>query len=100
MLIGPTLADAVAGNNERDSITWRMCRQLVDEVVVVDEDQIADAMAWLVDVHRLVAEGSGALPVAALRAGLGALDGRRVAAVISGRNVDVGALRDVLARRA
>jgi threonine dehydratase len=100
MPIGPTLADAVAGNNERDSITWRMCRQLVDEVVVVDEDQIADAMAWLVDVHRLVAEGSGVLPVAALRAGLGALAGRRVGAIISGRNVDVGTLREVLERRA
>jgi threonine dehydratase len=98
MPIGPTLADAVAGNNERDSITWRMCRQLVDEIVVVGEEQIADAMAWLVDVHRLVAEGSGALPVAALRAGLGGVAGRRVAAVISGRNVDAETLASVLGR--
>jgi threonine dehydratase len=98
MPIAPTLADAVAGNNERDSITWRMCRQLVDEVVVVDEEQIADAMAWLLDAHRLLAEGSGALPVAALRAGMGGLAGRRVAAVISGRNVDLATLRGVLSR--
>jgi threonine dehydratase len=98
MPIAPTLADAVAGNNERDSITWRMCRQLVDEIVVVDEEQIADAMVWLLDVHRLVAEGSGALPVAALRAGAGGLAGRRVAAVISGRNVDLATLRSVLTR--
>lgn len=98
MPIGPTLADAVAGNNERDSITWRMCRQLVDEVVVVEEEQIADAMAWLVDVHRLVAEGSAALPVAALRAGLGGLAGNRVTAVITGRSVDAGTLREVLSR--
>jgi threonine dehydratase len=98
MPIGPTLADAVAGNNERDSITWRMCRQLVDEIVLVDEEQIADAMAWLVDAHRLVAEGSGVLPVAAMRAGLGGLSGRRVAAVISGRNVDAGTLASVLGR--
>jgi threonine dehydratase len=100
MPIGPTLADAVAGNNERDSITWRMCRQLVDEVVVVEEEQIGEAMAWLADVHRLVAEGSGVLPVAALRSGLGSLAGLRTAAVISGRNVDVGTLREVLAQRA
>ena len=40
--IAPTLADGVSGNIERDSITWKMCKQLVDEVVVVDEDQIAD----------------------------------------------------------
>src|SRR6186997_397048 len=36
--IAPTLADGVSGNIERDSITWKMCKQLVDEVVVVDED--------------------------------------------------------------
>ncbi|HEX2193535.1 MAG TPA: pyridoxal-phosphate dependent enzyme [Candidatus Limnocylindria bacterium] len=98
MPIGPTLADAVAGNNERDSITWRMCKQLVDEMVVVDEDQVAEAMAWLLDAHRLLAEGSAVLPIAALRAGLAELRGRRVAAVITGRNVDPATLRSVLAR--
>jgi threonine dehydratase len=97
MPIGPTLADAVSGNNERDSITWRMCKQLVDEIVVVDEEQIADAMRWLIDAHRLLAEGSGALPVAALRAGLTGTQRLRVAAVISGRNVDRGTLQSVLA---
>ncbi len=98
MPIAPTLADAVSGNNERDSITWRMCRQLVDEMVIVDEEQIAGAMAWAVDVQRLVVEGGGALPIAALRAGLGGLAGRRVAAVLSGRNVDLATLRAVLDR--
>jgi threonine dehydratase len=96
MPIGPTLADAVAGNNERDSITWRMCRQLVDEMVVVDEEQIADAMRWLLDAHRLVAEGSGVLAIAALRAGLTGTARRYVTAVITGRNVDVGTLSAVL----
>jgi threonine dehydratase len=95
MPIAPTLADGVAGNIERDSITWRMCRQLVDEVVLVDEEQIAGAMRWALDTHHLVVEGSGALGIAALRARLGGLSGRRVAAVITGRNVDGGVLREV-----
>jgi len=93
MPIGPTLADGVAGNIERDSITWRMCRQLVDEVALVDEEQIADAMRWMIDVHHLVVEGSGALGIAALRARLGGLSGRRVAVVLTGRNVDGVTLR-------
>ncbi len=97
MPIAPTLADGVAGNIERGSITWKMCRQLVDEVVVVDEEQIADAMRWTLTVHHLVVEGSGALGIAALRAGLGGLAGRRVTAVITGRNVDGAILRGVLA---
>jgi threonine dehydratase len=96
MPIAPTLADGVAGNIERDSITWRMCRQLVDEVVLVDEEQIADAMRWAIEVHHLVVEGSGALAIAALRGRLGGLAGHRVCAVLTGRNVDAETLRRVL----
>jgi threonine dehydratase len=96
MPIAPTLADGVAGNIERDSITWKMCRQLVDEVVLVDEEQIADAMHWAVDMHHLVVEASGALGIAALRAGLGGMAGRRVAVVLTGRNVDAATLSSVL----
>jgi len=96
MPIAPTLADGVAGNIERDSITWKMCRQLVDEVVLVDEEQIADAMRWAIEVHHLVVEGSGALAIAALRARLGGLAGHRVCAVLTGRTVDSETLRRVL----
>ena len=96
MPIAPTLADGVAGNIERDSITWKMCRQLLDEVVVVDEEQIADAMRWAMEVHHLVVEGSGALGIAALRARLGGLADRRVSVVLTGRNVDGETLRHVL----
>jgi threonine dehydratase len=98
MPIAPTLADGVAGNIDRDSITWKMCRQLVDDVVLVDEEQIADAMAWALAVHQLVVEGSAALPIAALRAGLGGLTGRRATVVLTGRNVDVATVQAVLAR--
>jgi threonine dehydratase len=96
--IAPTLADGVSGNIERGSITLKMCRQLVDEVVVVDEERIADAMRWALQVHHLAIEGSAALPVAALQARLGGLAGRRVAAVLTGRNVDVATLQSVLNR--
>jgi threonine dehydratase len=96
MPIAPTLADGVAGNIERDSITWKMCRQLVDEIVLVDEEQIADAMRWAIEVHHLVMEGSGALGIAALRARLGGLDGRHAAVVVTGRNVDADTVRTVL----
>ncbi|HET7581156.1 MAG TPA: pyridoxal-phosphate dependent enzyme [Candidatus Limnocylindria bacterium] len=96
MPIAPTLADGVAGNIERGSITWKMARQLVDEVVLVDEEQIADAMHWLADAHHLMVEGSAALGVAGLRAQLGGLAGRRVAVVLTGRNVDVASYRVAL----
>jgi threonine dehydratase len=98
MPIAPTLADGVAGNIERGSITWKMAHQLVDEVLVVDEEQIADAMRWMAEAHHLIVEGSAAIGIAVLRARLGGLDGRRVAVVVTGRNVDLPTLRAVLDR--
>jgi threonine dehydratase len=97
MPIAPTLADGVAGNIERTSITWRMCKQLVDEVVVVTEDGIADAMRWALEVPHLVLEGSAVLGIAALRGGLVDVAGRNVAVVTTGRNVSTDTLRTILA---
>jgi threonine dehydratase len=96
MPIAPTLAEGVRGNIERSSITWRMCRQLVDEVVVVDEEAIAAAMAWAVSEHHLIVEGAAALGIAALRERLGDVEGRRVAVVLTGRNVESSVLRSIL----
>ncbi len=87
MPIAPTLADGVAGNIERTSITWRLCRQLVDQVVLVEEEQIADAMRWALDVPHILLEGSAVLGVAALRGGQLDVAGRCVAVVMTGRNV-------------
>ena len=87
MPIAPTLADGVAGNIERTSITWRLCRQLVDEVVIVEEDDIADGMRWALEVPHILLEGSAVLGIAALRAGQLDVAGRRVALVTTGRNV-------------
>jgi threonine dehydratase len=97
MPIAPTLADGVAGNIERGSITWKLCRQLVDEVVLVDEDEIADAMRWALDVPHVLLEGSAVLGIAALRAGRVDVAGRNVAVVTTGRNVASETLRRILA---
>lgn len=97
MPIAPTLADGVAGNIERGSLTWKMCRQLVDEMVLVEEDEIADAMRWALDVPHLLLEGSAVLGIAALRAGrVTGVAGRRVAVVTTGRGIDAAGLRGVL----
>ena len=97
MPIAPTLADGVAGNIERDSLTWKLCRQHVDEVVLVEEDEIADALRWSLEVPRILLEGSAVLGIAALRAGRIDAADRRVAVVTTGRNVSPDVLRAVLA---
>jgi threonine dehydratase len=97
MPIAPTLADGVAGNLERTSITWTLARRVVDEVVLVDEDEIADGMRWALDVPHVMLEGSAVLGIAALRAGkLPALADRRVAVVTTGRNVALDVVREIV----
>ena len=97
MPIAPTIADGVAGNIERTSITWTMCRRLVDEVVLVEEDEIADALRWALDVPHTLLEGSAALGIAAGLAGrIDDVDERRIAVVTTGRGIGVEAVKAIL----
>jgi threonine dehydratase len=95
---GPTLADGIAGGI--GDIVFAH-RALVDEDVLVSEDEIEDAMVALLSRDLVVAEGSGAVGVAALRAGkVGTSPGRPVAVVVTGGNVDASVLARLLSDRA
>ena len=95
---GPTLADGLAGGIGEIVFAHR---DLIDEVVVVPEAEIEDAIVALLAEDQVVAEGSGAVGVAALRAGLvgSAADGRPVVAVVTGGNIDAAVLARLLRRR-
>jgi threonine dehydratase len=94
---GPTLADGLAGGIGAIAFDHR---DLVHEVVTVSEEEIEDAIATLLAVDQVVAEGAGAVGVAALRAGKVAGTGRGpVVAVITGGNVDARVLARLLESR-
>ncbi len=93
---GPTVADGIAvpALGER---CFEVVRRLVDDVVTIPEIDIYLAMLALIEKKRLVAEGAGAVPVAALTAGrLGEISGQKIVLVISGGNVDVNVLGRIL----
>jgi len=91
-----TLAEALSGDIEAGSITLELARQVVDEMTLVSEEQIAAALRWLVDVQGWLVEGGGAVGVAALLADvIPATDGP-TAVVVSGGNIDGSGLRRVL----
>jgi threonine dehydratase len=93
----PTLADGLSGGIGRIVFEHR---DLLDEVVTVSEEEIEDAMVALLASDQVVAEASGAVGVAALRAGKVAGAGRGPAvAVVTGGNVDARVLEHLLARR-
>ena len=85
----PTLADALGGGIGLDNrYTFAMVRDLVDDLVLVSEEQIADAIRHAYFEEKQVIEGSGAVGIAALRAGMVETPG--VAAVlVSGGNIDM-----------
>ncbi len=64
----PTIADGIAVKRPGD-LTLALVERWVDELVVVGEDDIAEAMVWLLERSKLVVEGAGAIGVAALLAG-------------------------------
>jgi threo-3-hydroxy-L-aspartate ammonia-lyase len=83
----PTIADGLMPVRPGD-LNLAHVRQLVDDIVLVDDDEIIDATRSLIARGKLVVEFSGAATVAALRAGRIAPAGTRVAVVASGGNLD------------
>lgn len=84
-----TLADSLRGGIELDNRhTFNMVRELVSRLVLVEEEEIWDAMRFLFEQHRLVAEGAAAVGVAALLHGKLDQPGGPVVAVISGGNAE------------
>jgi threonine dehydratase len=86
----PTIADGIAIKRP-GKITLPLVERWVDEIVIVREDDVAEAMVWLLERSKLVVEGGGAVGVAALMAGQVAPAPRgSTVIVLSGGNVDAG----------
>jgi threonine dehydratase len=92
-----TIADGIAVKHP-GAITLPLLGALLSSLLTVSEDEIADAMVFMVEQAKLVAEGAGAVAVAALMSGeLPPIDGVTVA-IVSGGNVDSGLLAALLVR--
>lgn len=86
----PSLADSLGGGISLDNrLTFRLCRELLDDVILVSEDDIYRAMQALYYEDHMVAEGASVVGVAALQAGKIAALAGPVAMIITGRNVDM-----------
>jgi len=94
---GKTIADGIAVRRV-GQLTRPIVKALVDEIVLVDEEEIAEAILLLLERERTVAEGAGAVGLAALLHRDLGLGGRRVVVVISGGNIDVNLVARVIQR--
>ena len=92
-----TLADGIAVVSLGD-YTVPIISALVDDVITVDETAVEEAIAYYLEIEKTVAEGAGAVPLAALLRNRSRFAGRRVGLVLSGGNIDMRVLASVLMR--
>lgn len=92
-----TFADGIAVKCPGE-LTYELCSKYVDEIVSVSDDEIATAILTLMEQQKLVAEGAGAVSVAAVMFNKLPLKGKKVCAIVSGGNIDVNILSRVIHR--
>jgi len=92
-----TIADGIAVRRAGD-VTFPVVDKYVDEIVTVDEDEIASAILVLLEREKTLAEGAGATALAALLQGKTSLQGRHTAVLVSGGNIDVTLLSRIIER--
>lgn len=92
-----TIADGIAVK-EPGEHTFDYCSKYVDEIITVSEDEISSAILALIEQHKMIAEGAGAVSVAAAMFGNLPIDGKKVVCLVSGGNIDVTILSRVIKR--
>ena len=92
-----TIADGIAVK-EPGALTYDVCQKYVDEIVTVTDDEISAAILALMEQHKLVTEGAGAVAVAAAMFGKVDLAGKKTVCLLSGGNIDVTILSRVITR--
>lgn len=92
-----TIADGIAVRRAGE-ITFPVVEKYVDEIVTVDEDEIASAILTLLEREKTLAEGAGAAGLAALLQKRTSLNGARTAVVVGGGNIDVTLLSRIIER--
>lgn len=91
-----TLSDGTAGGIEQAAMTFELCRDLVDDWLLVDEAQIADAMRMIMQSQHMLIEGAAGVAVAGLLQCSEQLKGQKVGVVLCGANISLKTLKRVL----
>lgn len=92
-----TIADGIAVRRAGE-LTFKMVQQYVDQIVTVDDEEIAWAILMLLENDKLVVEGAGAVGIAALLQKKCDLLGKKVAVILSGGNIDVNVVSIIIER--
>ena len=92
-----TMADGIAVKEPGEN-TFELCKKYVDEMVTVTDDEISAAILAMIEQQKLIAEGAGAVAVAAAMFDKLPINGKKVICLVSGGNIDVTILSKVIER--
>ena len=95
---GSTIADGIAVKQPGD-LTLEVIRRLVDEVLVVSEDAIEEAINLFLSIEKTVTEGAGAAALSAVLSNTAIFQNQKTALILTGANIDSRILASVLMRR-
>ena len=92
-----TIADGIAVKQPGEN-TYKLINEYVDDIALVTEDEISSAILALIEKQKMIAEGAGAVSVAAAMFNKFPIAGKKVVSVVSGGNIDVTSLSRVIER--
>lgn len=92
-----TIADGIAVKEPGD-LTYQLCQKYVDGIVTVSDDEVCAAILLLLEQHKMIAEGAGAVSVAAAMFCNLPIEGKKTVCVVSGGNIDVTTLNRIINR--
>jgi threonine dehydratase len=95
---GSTIAEGIAVKQPGD-LTLEVIRRLVDDILIVSEESIEEAINFFLSIEKTVTEGAGAAPLAAVLSNPDIFRGMKTALILSGANIDSRILASVLMRR-
>lgn len=92
-----TIADGIAVKQPGD-LTYEMCKKYVDGIITVSDDEVSAAILALMEQHKMISEGAGAVSVAAAMFNKVDISDKKVVCIVSGGNIDVNILSRVVTR--
>ncbi len=92
-----TIADGIAVKRPGE-LTYELCEKYVDDICTVTDDEVSTAILALIERQKMIAEGAGAVAVAAAMFNKFDIKGKKVACIVSGGNIDVNILSRVISR--
>ena len=92
-----TIADGIAVKQPGEN-TYELIKDYVDDIALVTDDEISSAILALIEKQKMIAEGAGAVSVAAAMFNKFPIEGKKVVSLVSGGNIDVSILSRVIER--